>query len=526
MTTHRRTRLCWLALALLATPALAAPGAAEDAAVGSPIGQGQGYASAVRLHHQARRAADGEILLVFERPDMAGVPLYASGDDGRTWTYRRRIVDQVHAGRPDWQLRWQPNLYELERSAGPLPAGALLLSANATRNDAKGRVVEEHLQVYASTDAGATWRYLSDIVDGGGRPEDRDNQGVWEPDLHVLPDGRLVAYYSSEKHKREGFNQLLAHKVSSDGGRTWGPEVIDVAHPGEVERPGMAIVQPLPGGRWVMSYEDIDGPDNGAVHLKFSDDALHWGDPADRGVEVRTASGGWPAASPIVRWIDDGSPKGVLVVLSMRGGGTGEPGGRTLYFNTDGGRGAWWQAPAPVHKLSGNQHAGWTQVFMPTADGRAFLHVTSSSSPTSPSDADRNTILSARAPVAFDRYEAEDALRRDAVQIETLKASSGAKLRIAVGGAATFPLVTGCRLAGALRLRSADVDLPETPRVTIDGRPVALGAAEPDGSDWSIRTGAVPQLAAGAHRVEVASAAHALDLDWIQLPLACSAAAR
>ena len=284
----------------------------------------------------------------------------------------------------------------------------------------------------------------------------------------------------------------------------------------------MAVVQPLPDGRWVMSYEDIDGPDNGAVHLKFSDDALHWGDPAARGVEVRTPSGGWPKASPIIRWIADGSPKGALVVLAMRGGGTGEPGGRTLYFNTDGGRGAWWQAPAPVHKLSGNLHAGWTQAFMPTADGSGFLHVTSSSSPAAPLDADSNSILFARAPVAFDRYEAEDALRRDAVQIETPEASSGAKLRIAVGGAATFPLVSACRLAGVLRLRASDVDQRGALKVTIDNRPVPLGAAAPNGLGWSMRQGRVPPLSPGAHTVEVSTSMHAEDLDWIELPQVCS----
>lgn len=520
MTALQRT-LPLLGLLLLARPAAAD---APEVAIGKPIGQGQGYAAAVRLSHQTNPKADGPILLVFEKPDMKGVPLYESRDDGRTWTFLRRVVDQVHAGRPEWQLRWQPDLYELSRAAGPLPAGALLLSGNATRSDARGRVVEEHLQVYASADAGRTWRYLSDIVDGGGRPEDVDNHGVWEPNLHVLPDGRLVAYYSSEQHKHEGFNQLLAHKVSSDGGRTWGPEQVDVAIPGEVERPGMAVVQPLPGDRWVMSYEDIDGPDNGAVHLRFSDDPLRWGDPADRGTPVRTPSGGWPKASPIVRWIDDGSPKGVLVVLAMRGGGTAEAGGRTLYFNTDGGRGAWWQAPAPVHKLSGNIHAGWTQAFLPTADKQAFLHVTSSSSPSSPSDADSNTLLSARAPVAFDRFEAEDALRHDAVQIEAPSASAGAKLRVAVRGSATFPIVLGCPGEGPIRLRMADVDLPATPTVTVDGRPVAIGpdaAKDSDAESWSVRTGKGPPLAAGPHKVVVSALSHAFDLDWVQLPTAC-----
>ena len=94
--------------------------------------------------------------------------------------------------------------------------------------------------MYVSTDGGKSWRYRSSIVQGGGRPEDKDNKGVWEPNVHLLDDGRLVAYYSSEQHKGEGYNQLLAHKVSADGGRSWGREVWDVAIPGGVQRPGMA----------------------------------------------------------------------------------------------------------------------------------------------------------------------------------------------------------------------------------------------------------------------------------------------
>lgn len=45
-----------------------------------------------------------------------------------------------------------------------------------------------------------------------------------------------------------GYNQLLAHKVSPDGGRTWGEEKIDVAFPGGRLRPGMPVVAALPRG--------------------------------------------------------------------------------------------------------------------------------------------------------------------------------------------------------------------------------------------------------------------------------------
>lgn len=526
---NARGRHFAIALVLAASEPIAARAAPLKPAAprGEVVARGVGYAAAIRLAHQRDAAANGELLLVFEEDGLGGVPLYRSSDDGRSWRLLRHVTDAPHAGDAAWQLRWQPALVELSSPAGGLPAGTLLLSANATRNDARGQVVEEHLQVYASNNCGRSWRYLSDIVDGGGRPEDVDNRGVWEPDIRELPDGSLVAYYSSEQHKREGFNQLLAHKLSTDGGGTWGPEQVDVARPGEVERPGMADVEAAAQGRYVMSYEDIDGPDNGEVHLKWSDDALHWGDPADRGTPVRTAAGGWPSASPVVRWIDDGSREGVLVVLAQHSGGTGDLKGDSLYWNADGGRGPWWEAPAPVRKLTGNIHAGWTQAFMTTAGGRGFLHVTSSASPAAPEAARDNLILSARAPIGFDRYEAEDAVRRSAVQIFTPAASNGSKLRIEVGGAASFPIVLGRSGAGRLRLRYVDVDHAATPVITLDGRPTAATPAHTaDDDGWTRLEIAIPALAAGAHEVAVSARDHAFDLDWIEIPAAAAGAVR
>ena len=236
---------------------------------------------------------------------------------------------------------------------------------------------------------------------------------------------------------------------------------------------------------------------------------------------VRTGAGGWPSASPVVRWIDDGSPQGVLVVLAQHSGGTGDREGDSLYWNADGGRGPWWEAPAPVRKLTGNIHAGWTQAFLPTADGRAFLHLTSSASPAAPSEASENVILAATAPLAFDRYEAEDAERRDAVQIFTEAASNGSKLRIAVGGAAGFPVVLRRPGSGRLVLRIADVDRAANPRVVVDGRTLPFaGGPSPDGKSWRLQAFSGPPLAPGRHQVVVEAVDHAFDLDWIQTPMA------
>ena len=413
---NRFTRLFAACTLALLTTAAAASGTDADNVVGTRLAEGTGYVSMVRLAHQAAPQANGSLLMVFEQDGMKGIALYGSRDDGDHWNFLSNVTDQPHANDKLWQLRWQPNISEMPRASGDLKAGTLLLAANATGSDAQGRVITEDLQLYASTDGGHSWRYRGSIIQGGGRPESKDNKGVWEPDMHILDDGRMVAYYSSEQHKAAGYNQLLAHKVSTDGGRHWGRETFDVAIPGGVQRPGMAIVQRLPDGRYAMTYENIDGPRNGQVFIKYSRDGLDWGDPADHGDPVMTASGVFPEACPVVRWFPQGGPEGVIVVSAERAGGGGDEGGHALYWNNASGRGPWWQVAAPVHKLTGNIHAGWTQALMLRSDGR-FLHITSSSSPEKPESAADNQILFASAPLRFDRYEAEDAALRSAVMI-------------------------------------------------------------------------------------------------------------
>ena len=517
---HRPIRLLACALAFaLAVPASAADRPDPEAVVGMRLADGTGYPSLVRLAHQADSSRDGALLMVFEQHGLAGIPLWRSDDDGAHWHFQQNVVDQkAHRDALHWQLRWQPNLTETWRDSGPLAKGTLLLAANATGDDAHGRLVAEDLQLYASTDEGRHWRYRGSIVTGGGNPSDKDNRGVWEPNVHILDDGRMVAYYSSEQHKAAGYNQLLAHKVSGDGGASWGAEHVDVAIGGGVERPGMAVVARLPDRRYVMTYENIDGPKNGQVFLKTSADGLDFGDPHDHGTPVATAAGGWPAACPTVFWLPLGEDPahGVLAVLAERAGGGADEGGRSLWWNADDGRGPWWRAPAPVHKRTGNIHAGWTQALLVRKDGE-LLHVTSSSDANAPQDEARNVILYASARVAFDRYEAEDAGRHAAVQIGDPTASLAGKARVAAapGGALDFPVHLPRGGARTLRLRWQDIGFATAPQVVVDGKPVAL-TSHADRDGWQLATAPVT-LAAGDHRIVVRGGAHAMDVDYLQL---------
>lgn len=484
---------------------------------GTVIAQGVGYCTVVRLARQSNPSKDGQLLLAFERKGMSGIPLYERPVGGGKWRFVENVTDRAHAGQADWQLRWQPNLTVLTHASGPLPAGTVLLAANATRSNRQGNVVAEDLELYASRDGGRTWHYRGSIVKGGGNPEDSDNHGVWEPNIRILKSGLMVAYYSSEQHKAEGYNQLLAQKASHDGGHTWGPEHIDVAIPGGVERPGMAVVTQLRNGQYVMSYEDIDGPQNGHVYLKFSTDGLHWGNPANRGTPVQTQSGAWPAATPIVKWLPVGGPNGVLVVLAGRAGGGGDLSGHMMYWNNDSGRGPWWEAQAPVQKLSGNIHAGWTQALLLQPTG-TLLHVTSSSSPKSPADPGDNVILYASAPARFDRYEAEDAARRWAVKIDDNSASDGRKARVASTPLGRLDFHVHVEAGGAklLRIRWQDLGFTTHPVLRIDGHTIAGENDRDDDDGWQITAFRAP-LTTGDHEVTITGGQHAMDVDYLQI---------
>ena len=328
----------------------------------------------------------------------------------------------------------------------------------------------------------------------------------------------MVAYYSSEKHKAEGYNQLLAHKVSDDGGTTWGPEKVDVSIPGGVERPGMAVVTRLPDGRYVMTYENIDGPDNGQVFMKFSQDGLDFGNPHDHGTPVLTMAGGWPAACPTVQWLPLGEdPKhGILTVLSERAGGGADEGGRSLWWNADNGKGPWWRVPAPVQKLTGNIHAGWTQALLVRKDG-TLLHVTSSSDPTAPDDVSRNVILFNSKKLTFDRYEAEDAGRHAAVQIGDPTASAEGRARVASApnGALDFRVHLLRGGERTVNVRWQDIGLPAQPTVTVDGKPITL-TDHVDRDGWHIAS-TTTAMTAGDHTVTIKGAAHAVDIDYLEL---------
>jgi hypothetical protein len=259
-----------LLAAALASPALAqGRGGRGPQAVGTKIADGQAYATLVELKHQANAADNGKLLLAFEANGFDGIPVWESTDHGTSWHFVANAHDPQETDKPRCDLHWQPHLTEMPRAGHGIAAGTVLLSASTVcQQPAPGRGTQlMHLRLFASADLGRSWAWRSTYAEGTGEAP------VWEPHLLILDDGRFVEFYSDETHKADGYNQMLGHKVSTDGGLTWGPEVYDTAMKGGVERPGMVIVARLPDGRYAYNFEDVAGPFNQSqVYLKFSRD--------------------------------------------------------------------------------------------------------------------------------------------------------------------------------------------------------------------------------------------------------------
>lgn len=242
---------------------LEAPLGAEESA--GPIAWGASVTISSGGWGRLEHRGDGEWLAVtthFPAGESSKLRVYQGGRYGRSWT---RIAELAEPGR---KLD-NGNLVLLEE-------GTVLLTGRSLIDGASYR-----LPVYRSRDGGRTWTHLSTIDSNEGAPGTLNGKGLWEPYLHVLEDGRLSAFYSSEKH--DGYSQVVSEKVSSDGGASWGREIWAAAQPGGGGlRPGMPVAARLADGRRILVYEVV-GLGNADVHAKISHDGVSW----EEGLGVR-----------------------------------------------------------------------------------------------------------------------------------------------------------------------------------------------------------------------------------------------
>ncbi|MGI4760391.1 MAG: sialidase family protein [Janthinobacterium lividum] len=337
--------------------ALASPARAQTAL---DLSRPTYYPRVIRLTQGARA---GRLLASFDA-GRAGA-IYESPDNGKTWQHLTAVVDTTPP------RMCCSGLYEVPQALGATPAGTLFW-ATSVGTDQGGRGPCS-IRLHRSLDGGRTWAYFSTPVSGF--------IGLWEPEFILDAQGRLVVYYSSEEHKAEGYNQLLAHKVSADGGLIWGPEVIDVGKADGHLRPGMAIVRRLPGGSYVMSYEICGlGCD---AYLRTSPDGVRWGDPTDPGQRIESTQGHHFAHAPTVAWAPQlGNPQGQVLaigqlLLNNADNAVAPANGQVYMVNYTGGQGLWTEvlAPVPVPEAKDNPCPNYSSQLLPGADGLTVLEV-------------------------------------------------------------------------------------------------------------------------------------------------------
>ncbi|MDL4772830.1 RICIN domain-containing protein [Actinomadura xylanilytica] len=336
------------------------------------------------MYPRVVRLRDGRIVLTVATSAGEGVTdvarFYESSDEGRSFRPMSEIRDPAAA---EGRGGCCGSLLELPRQAGAQPAGTLLWAGTAgMKNHAPGRRPE--LRVWRSVDGGRSWAYLSSCASApDGTPWDR---GLWEPELTLDGQGRLVCYFADET--QPGYDQALAQVASTDGGATWGPKTTVVA-PGEHDRPGMPVVRRLPNGSYLMTYEMCGpaGSDSCKVYYRRSADGWTWGDPRDRGTAARTSDGKFLYHAPTIAWAPGGGPDGRLLLvgglLRDHGGKLSRPAsGSTLLVNTENGHGRWYEQPAPVHVTFSSQPdhdevvcSNYSSSLLPLGNGSGVLEV-------------------------------------------------------------------------------------------------------------------------------------------------------
>lgn len=250
------------------------------------------------LYGRTLQLPDLSLLLSWEDYDpdatLTYFPIYKSNDGGATYEPFSRVEDQVNG----WGNWYQPFLFSLPTDFGGYPMGTILLAGVSTPRN----LSEAYIDLYASTNQGQDWEFVSHIVYGPG-PETttQGDKAVWEPFL-MMYEGQLICYYSSQADPK--YNQKLSHKTTNDL-REWSEEVDDVVKDDLEQRPGMATVAYSPiSKKYVMTFE-FCGLDGGCpVHHKASQDPLQFSAAPDYPL-IPGDSGLNPSGGPYVIWTSE-----------------------------------------------------------------------------------------------------------------------------------------------------------------------------------------------------------------------------
>ncbi|EAQ88275.1 hypothetical protein CHGG_04894 [Chaetomium globosum CBS 148.51] len=279
------------------------------------------------LYARTAQFEDGTLLATWENyspePPPVYFPIFRSTDGGYSWKEISRVQDTANG----LGLRYQPFLYILDEPFGDFPKDTVLLAGSSIPTDLSSTQID----LYASTNRGRTWTFVSHIAAGGEAIPNNDKTPVWEPFL-FRHGPTLICFYSDQRQNTT-YGQKMVHQTTTDL-RTWGPVTDDVTSPIYTDRPGMPTVATLPNNKLIMTYEHggsavLPGYQF-PVHYKLTSDPEAFG--AAAGVPLRTADGYVPTGSPYVVWSAAGGANGTIIAGAHSSGevfvntGLGEPG--------------------------------------------------------------------------------------------------------------------------------------------------------------------------------------------------------
>lgn len=320
------------------------------------------YPRAIVLNHNGKE--NGKILATFEcySRQCPVYPIYESNDQAHSW----KKIGEIEDKELEYGCRYQPQLLELPYDSGDMSKGTILCAGNIIPDDS----ASTSLRLYQSVDCGKTWKYVSEIVNGGKAFVDiktKEKRPVWEPFLIVDPTGLLYCFYSDERYAADkGYNQLLAHKISKDGGKTWGEEKIDVAFSDGKLRPGMPVIAELPNHQYLMVYEMVN-QDRIPVYFRISSSLDDWGDIDFIGNPVIAEDGRYLTGTPYVTWIPQGGRQGTILVSGR--------GFSHIMTNSNGASGFWkvMETLLPLDNQYG--FVGYSQCLVPLDHGSKVLNL-------------------------------------------------------------------------------------------------------------------------------------------------------
>ncbi len=291
--------------------------------------------------------------------------IFLSTDEGKSFSLLGTVPTQSGSNE-----RCCGTLYEMPKTVGSLQAGTLLFAASYFSGTTPA------IEIYTSTDEGKTWDFSSMPITRGDA-----THGLWEPGFTIADDGALAMFWSDETDPC--CSQKLAQARTYDGTR-WQDFTDTVASEIPADRPGMAVVSKLPGGRFFMSYE-LCGPAACTVFSRTSPDGWNYGLPANTGAPVETTMGEYLEHAPTNVWAPvQVSPNGALLlagqVLFDANGAESARNGQVLLVNmTADGSGPWTTIPAPVKVPTSydNYCPNYSSALLPSRNGRSLLELAS-----------------------------------------------------------------------------------------------------------------------------------------------------